>query len=216
MTYEKPSTSIEDQIALLRNRGLAIANPATARFYLSHIGYYRLRGYWVPFEDPATDGATHRFQSGTSFERVLNLYTFDRELRLLVNDAIERAEIFVHSQWVDVLAREGDAHTYLESSLFSSHRQYGKGLAEIAHEFEQSKEPYIRHYKKPDLPPLWAAAGIMTLGQFSHWLSNLRHTAVKTKIAKVYDLDEAVLSSFLHHLTMIRNLYAHHARLWNR
>jgi len=108
----------------------------------------------------------------------------------------------VCSQWVDMLAREGDVHTYLESSLFPNHRQYGKGQAEIAREFEQSKEPYIRHYKKrykePDLPPLWAAVGIMTLGQFSHGLSNLKHTAVKIKIAKVYDLDEAVLSSFLH------------------
>lgn len=220
MKYGKPPTSLAEQIRLLDSRGMVIADPDAAGFYLSHIGYYRLRGYWIPFEEPVTDGTTHRFRRGTTFERVLNLYTFDRELRLLVNDAIERVEISVRNQWVDALAQKDGAHAYLKSSLFAGYRYYGKGLAEITREFEQSKEPYIRHYKKrykePDLPPLWVAVSIMTLGQFSHWFSNLKHTAVRTGIAKVYDLDEAVLSSFLHHLTVIRNLCAHHARLWNR
>jgi abortive infection bacteriophage resistance protein len=220
MIYAKPHTKPQEQIQLLTERGMVITDPESALTYLSHIGYYRLRGYWIPFEAPDDGGNAHRFREGTTFDQVLNLYTFDRELRLLVNDAIERIEISVRNQWVDVLAQAHGPHAYLKSSLFSGHRQYGRSLAEIAREFEQSKEIYIRHYKKrykePDLPPLWAAVGIMTLGQFSHWLSNLKHKSDKAKIAKVYGLDEAVLTSFLHHLTVIRNLCAHHARLWNR
>lgn len=220
MRYAKPHTTVHEQIQLLCERGMVIADPVSAQFYLSHIGYYRLRGYWIPFEVPGGQGDAHRFRTGTTFEQALNLYTFDRELRLLVNDAIERVEISVRNQWVDVLAQAHGPHAYLNSSHFSGHRQYGRSLAEIAREFEQSKEAYIKHYKKrykePDLPPLWAAVGIMTLGQFSHWLSNLKHRGSKARIAKVYGLDEAVLISFLHHLTLIRNLCAHHARLWNR
>jgi len=220
MRYAKPHTSLQKQIELLTNRGMVIADSASALNDLSHIGYYRLRGYWIPFETTQATGSDHRFLAGTTFEQVLNLYTFDRALRLLVNDAIERIEISVRNQWVDVLADAHGPHAYLDSSLFSSHRQYGRSLAEIAREYEQSKEGYIKHYKKqydePDLPPLWAAVGIMTLGQFSFWLSNLKHKATKSMIAKVYGLDEAVLTSYLHHLTVIRNLCAHHARLWNR
>lgn len=219
MKYEKAPTTIAQQLARLQARGMAIADPETARFYLSHIGYYRLRGYWIPFEDaPPADGE-HAFKPGTTFDQVLNLYTFDRELRLLIIDAIERIEISVRNQWVDVLAANDGAHAYLKSGLFQGHRQYGRSLAEIAGEFERSREGYIRHYKKkykePDLPPIWAAVGIMTLGQFSHWLSNLKRKSTKARIAKVYGLDESVLTSFLHHLTVIRNICAHHGRLWN-
>lgn len=220
MKYVKTPTTPEQQVTLLLDRGMQIADPASARFYLSHIGYYRLRGYWLPFEEPKRDGETHRFVAGTTFESVLNLYTFDRELRLLVTDAVERIEISVRNQWVDVLAASHGPHAYLDSSLFAGHRQYGRSLAEIASEFERSKEQYVRHYKskytQPDLPPLWAVVGIMTLGQFSHWFSNLKRKSTKARIARVYALDESVLSSFLHHLSFIRNVCAHHGRLWNR
>lgn len=219
MKFEKTPTTIEQQLDQLSTRGMEIPDPDTTRFYLTHIGYYRLRGYWMPFEaDPSSNGQ-HLFKPGTTFDQVLNFYTFDRELRLLINDAIERIEISIRNQWVDVLAHSDGPHAYLKSGLFQGHRQYGRSLAEIASEFERSKERYIRHYKKkykePDLPPIWAIVGIMTLGQFSHWLSNLKHISTKAKIAKVYGLDEGVLTSFLHHLTVIRNLCAHHGRLWN-
>lgn len=56
----------------------------------------------------------------------------------------------------------------------------------------------------------------MTLGQFSRWYSNLRHKSLRARVAKAYGMDESVLASFLHHLTIIRNICAHHGRLWNR
>ncbi|QFY91115.1 Abi family protein [Magnetovirga frankeli] len=203
---------------MLKERGMTL-DPTTAKFYLSHIGYFRLRGYWIPFEALSTTNGHHVFKAGTCFEQVLNLYTFDRELRLLVMDAIERIEVSVRNQWVDALSANHGAHAYLKSSLFLGSKQFGKSLAEITSGFERSKEAYIKHYKKkysePDLPPLWAIVGIMTLGQFSHWFSNLKQKCLRAKISKVYGLDEGVLASFLHHLTVIRNLCAHHGRLWN-
>jgi len=128
MRYAKPHTSLQKQIELLTNRGMVIADSASALNDLSHIGYYRLRGYWIPFETTDATGNDHRFLAGTTFEQVLILYTFDRALRLLVNDAIERIEISVRNQWVDVLADAHGPHAYLDSSLFSSHRQYGRNL----------------------------------------------------------------------------------------
>ncbi len=218
MSYPKPPTAVSDQIELLTRRGMRVTEKAA--HYLAHIGYYRLRGYWIPFEESGSPDGDHRFRAGTSFDDILNLYVFDRELRLLATDAIERIEVSVRNRWVDVLALEHGAHAYLKSELFRSQRQFGRCLSELSSEYERSKETHIKHYKKkygePDLPPIWAAVDIMTLGQFSHWLSNLKSKTLKSRIAKPYGLDEEVLCSFLHHLTVVRNICAHHGRLWNR
>jgi len=217
MIYSKPPTTLSDQIGLLRSRGMRVS--ANAEHFLRHIGYFRLRGYWIPLEEAGSHN-THRFRAGVTFDDVLRLYVFDRELRLLLSDAIERIEISVRNQWVDVLAHDHGAHAHLDSGLFRSQRQFGRCLAELASEYDRSKEVHIKHYKKkygePDLPPLWAAVDIMTFGQFSHWLSNLKRKSVRAKIARPYGLDEEVLASFLHHLTVVRNICAHHGRLWNR
>ena len=92
--FSKPATTHAQQVELLRERGMVFDDFGTAEFYLEHLNYYRLSAYWLPFE---ADHKTHRFQPNTRFERVLNLYVFDRELRLLVLDAIERVEVSVRS-----------------------------------------------------------------------------------------------------------------------
>lgn len=93
--YTKPALTIAQQVALLQSRGMVISHTATTEHYLSQINYYRLCAYWLPFE---SDHVTHTFKQGTSFEQVLDLYIFDRELRLLVLDAIERIEIAIRTQ----------------------------------------------------------------------------------------------------------------------
>jgi abortive infection bacteriophage resistance protein len=94
-SYSKPALSIEQQISQLCGRGMVIADTRLASHYLSQINYYRLTSYWLPFE---SNHDTHAFQRGTNFEQVLDLYIFDRELRLLVLDAIERVEVAVRTQ----------------------------------------------------------------------------------------------------------------------
>jgi abortive infection bacteriophage resistance protein len=56
----------------------------------------------------------------------------------------------------------------------------------------------------------------MSLGLLSRWYSNLRPMPTRSAIASVYGVDERVLQSWLHHLTIVRNVCAHHGRLWNR
>jgi abortive infection bacteriophage resistance protein len=92
--FNKKPTSIADQISLLRSRGLEITDLAAAEHYLLHTGYYRLAGYWQILQ---SDIRNHIFREGSTFEEVVCLYKFDRELRLLVYDAIERIEISLRS-----------------------------------------------------------------------------------------------------------------------
>lgn len=94
MDFAKPFKSIPEQLQLLRDRGLIIDDDA--EHYLRHLNYYRLAGYWLPFEQ---NHSTHSFRTNTHFDDVLNLYLFDRELRLLLLDAIERLEVSIRTHW---------------------------------------------------------------------------------------------------------------------
>ena len=214
--FSKPALSFADQVALLESRGMLIADRLRAEFYLRHLNYYRLAAYWLPFE---ADHATHAFRPGTRFEDALNLYIFDRELRLLVMDAIERVEVSVRTQWAHQLAHCHGSHAHLDRSIAYRDDWHQRHLAQLTEEVTRSEETFIRHllatYQEP-LPPVWAVCEVMSLGLLSHWYSNLQPMPTRRRIAAPYGVDEEVLQSWLHHLTVVRNTCAHHARLWNR
>lgn len=219
MRYGKPALSVEQQIDLLVQRGLVVPDRTQAGQLLGHINYYRLRGYWLPFEQPPT-GGEHRFRAGTRFDDVLSLYVFDRQLRLLLLDIIERVEVSVRTQWAHQLAMQHGPHAYLNTALFQDQAKYRRCLDALKEEIDRSHETFVEHYRitysDPPLPPIWAACEVMSLGQLSKWIQNLRLRGHRQAIAAVYDLDESVLCSFLHHLSHVRNLCAHHSRVWNR
>ncbi len=217
MKFTKPATTFRQQLKILSDRGLTIENPDRAEHYLSHLNYYRLGAYWLPFE---ADHETHQFRPDASFDQVLNLYIFDRELRLLVMDAIERIEVSVRTRWAYHLAHTHGPHAYLDPALFKDARKYTQGLDALRNEIERSHEVFVKHYQNkysdPELPPIWAIVEVLSLGQLSRWYSNLKHRPDRKAIAGCYGLDEKVLRSLLHHIAVIRNYCAHHARLWNR
>jgi len=109
MKYTKPPLRIEDQINLLVKRGMVIPDPQRAARYLSHISYFRLRGYWIPFEND-DKGKDHHFKDGTTFDNVLNLYLFDRKFRLLILEAIERVEISFRAHFANELGVAYGSH----------------------------------------------------------------------------------------------------------
>lgn len=196
---------------------MAVPDRDCARHYLAHLNYYRLGAYWLPFE---ANHAPHAFRPGTSFDDVIELYVFDRELRLLVMDAIERLEVSVRARWAYHLAHVHGTHAYLDAVIFQDRDKYERCLSSLKEEVERSKEVFVSHYQKtyddPPLPPVWAVVEVMSLGQLSMWYKNLKYRHDRNTIATVYGLDETILVSFLHHLTIVRNLCAHHSRLWNR
>jgi abortive infection bacteriophage resistance protein len=109
MKFTKPALSFEAQAQLLASRGLLITDLVSATAFLMHVNYYRLAGYVLPFE---IDHASHQIRPGTRFEQVAELYLFDRELRLLVLDAIEKIEVSVRTQWAYHFAHAVGAHAY--------------------------------------------------------------------------------------------------------
>ncbi len=214
--YKKPATTYAEQIALLKKRGMVIPDEAQAAYYVQHIGYYRLGAYWLPFEK---DHSTHTFKPDTNFQTVLNLYHFDRALRLLVLDAIERIEVSVRAQWAYHMGHIYGAHAHLNPKLATRFSHWQNNVDALKKEVDRADEIFIQHFTnkyKEDLPPIWAVCEVMSLGLLSRWYAALKPMQIRSKIAKVYGVDESVMQSWLHHLSVVRNVCAHHSRLWDR
>jgi abortive infection bacteriophage resistance protein len=109
---------------VLKSRGLGVSDDARAVAYLERIGYYRLSGYWYPFRIRAGTGPASvigdNFRAGTEFGHVVDLYVFDKKLRLLMLDAIERVEIALRTSIAQILGPLGCWAHYLEYSFMWS------------------------------------------------------------------------------------------------
>lgn len=223
MHYSKPALSISDQAQLLLDRGLICDDRQRIEHYLSNIGYYRLSAYLLPFEQPSThgDSRNHKFLPNTTFEQVLNLYVFDRKLRLLVMEAIERIEVSARTRWASAMALSHGSHAHMNSFLFKDPWQHASIVARVSKELRDSNETFVVHYRKkyqePYLPPIWAIVETMTLGGLSRWIASTSDNQVKREVAKALGMPTIeILEQVLHALTPMRNICAHHARLWNR
>jgi len=218
MKFNKPATTFEEQVDLLESRGVIIHDKDTATHYLSHINYYRFGAYWLPFE---SDHQSHQFKAGITFEDILNLYVFDRELRLLLLDGIERIEVSLRTQWAYHMAHQHGVHAHLDPDLSKNPRWHTSNLKSLQKELSRSDEVFIHHYnnkyKEPaEMPPIWSACEVMSLGLLSRWYKSIKPEQTKTLIAKQYHLPSVIVVSFIEHLAHVRNICAHHNRLWNR
>ena len=214
--YRKPALSYTEQIEKLRSRGMAIANDEVARFYLQHINYYRLSAYWRLFE---ADHDEHRFLQGTTFEDVLKLYSFDRQLRLLLLDAIERLEVSIRTQWAFYIGKLRGPHGYLDQGMARNSVHLSNDIADLKKEVARSHEVFIDHFSdsyQEELPPIWVVSEVISMGLLARFYANLDHQRMRRLIAGAYGLSDSMLESWLHHLSALRNLCAHHARLWKR
>ncbi len=220
MIYSKTSTAIQQQIVLLQQRGLIITDLVQAEHFLSNISYYRLAGYWWPMQ---SDKVNHIFKTNSKFEDVIALYNFDRELRLLIFDIIERIEIGLRAKLIYKLSHEFDPWWFQNMSLFINVRELLKTLNTISEEIERSKDTFIKdHLKRYNtdtrFPPAWKTLEVATFGNLSKLYGNLKST-VRSKdeiAAELNTINHTYLPSWLQSIAQIRNICAHHGRLWNK
>lgn len=215
-SYDKPFLNIQEQVNKLKIRGMIFEDEAFAIKQLENINYYRLSGYWLIYEQKDKE---HQFYPNTTFEKIYNTYIFDRALRLLFLEAVERIEVSVRTRFAHLLSQKYGSHFHLKPEIFYCPLRYSKTLTKLNSEVFRSKETCVVHFKnnyKEKLPPIWSSVELMTLGQISHWFENIKQRKDRQEIAKYYNIDEKILSSFLHHLTIVRNISAHHSRLWNK
>ncbi|UPK68886.1 Abi family protein [Chitinophaga filiformis] len=219
IVFNKPAFSIQDQIKLLSARGLLIKDIALAEHWLTHVGYYRLAGYWQIFQ---TDGRLHTFAVNTTFEQIVELYNFDRELRMLVYDAIERIEVSLRTIMVQYMSLVYGPYWFVNAGLAHYPDHYEENKLKIEEEIGRSKEQFIVHhdevYGKSNFPPAWKTMQVLSLGTLSKVYSNIS-TALpeKNQIARSFGLPNYVyFVSWMQSVTILRNLCAHHSRICNR
>lgn len=124
-------------VRLLQQRGLDVSELVKAEDYIRHIGYYRLSAYFYPFlENPKNE---HRFKPGASFEKVMQLYRFDRKLRLLLFNEIEKIEIAIRQAIVNTVCEATHDPFWITNPVYFAKQErftYMMGL--INKEYEKS------------------------------------------------------------------------------
>lgn len=218
MKFNKKVLTIPEQIELLQSRGMIINDKEKAAHYLSNISYYRLSAYWYIFlEKPQVD---HIFKKGSTFEQAIRTYVFDRKLRLLVFNEIERIEIALRTQIIHHFCMEFGNNWFENHSLFKKELYFDEFQKLVNKELKKTNEVFINHYKKkytePKLPPAWMTLELLSFGQLSLLYKNLKNVDAKKKVADHFGIHENILTSWLESLSFIRNICAHHGRLWNR
>jgi len=237
MDYDKPHLSFDDQVEHLRRRGLRISDPADAVALLRRVGYYRLSAYAYPLrillgpDEARSSSVQYRrdeFMDGASLELVEKLWRFDRELRLLLIDALEAIEIGLRVQLSYVLGRR-DAFGHLNPRHLdeaSCARPGPDGAAlwdtwvarHLRAQDAAKSEDFVRHYveKYDGRLPIWVATEIMEFGALVRLFGFLRDDD-RSEIARALGTNSGtVMYGWLKTIAYLRNVSAHHGRLWNR
>lgn len=231
--FTKPYLAIPDQIALLQQRGMIITDLARASAYLERIGYYRLSGYWYPFRASRRIPSVRYpqilddFRPATEFGHVVDLYVFDKKLRLLFLDAIERIEVALR---VDVALIMGQRNPWVHrdpaelDGKFSRQQNrrgatgHAEWLARLDETMRRSQEDFVQHFtgKYQDPLPIWMAIELWDFGMLSHFLGGMKHADIGVLSTKYGLQRRDLLTTWMRSINHVRNICAHHARLWNR
>lgn len=212
--YTKPALTFEQQLDLLTERGLVIPDRAAAAAILSQISYYRFSAYCLTFKDD-----NDCFHPGTTWDVVLNLYDFDRELRLALMDGLERVEVGLRTAITYTLAHTYGAFGHHDPANFRPQFRHGQWLDKLTDEIQKSHEKFIGHFgeKYDGFPrlPIWMESEVMSFGSLSRLYEGMKDLD-QQQVSRPFGLPHYVLRSWLRSLHFIRNLCAHHSRLWNR
>ncbi|WP_081987983.1 Abi family protein [Sphingomonas sp. 37zxx] len=231
-SFPKPYKDIASLLGLLQSRGLQISDAAKATRCLERIGYYRLSGYWYPMRQSSLDpnGAVivdQAFRAGADFCHAADLYVFDKRLRILILDAIERIEVGLKVKIAQILGQR-DPLAYLNPSELHGNfsRKSKKGATEheewiqsYRRNEKRSKEDFINPFLKNHAGfefPIWMAIEFWDFGNLSFFLPGMK-VQDRISLASSFNIPrEELLTSWVKSIHSVRNTCAHHSRLWNR
>ena len=215
--YVKPPLTVKEHIELLKSRGLHISDEVRATRYLQNISYYHLSGYMYPF---LADKKRHQYKPNSGFDDIINLYRFDRELRVLIFSTIEKIEIAIRAQITNHFSIDTkNPFWYTDVNNFSFPAEHKDFLNNVSSYVKRSTDVFIKHFFDTynELhPPIWMVLEVLSMGQLSILYKIAKRSVPRKAIAKYFGVKEPVMANWLHTLVYVRNICAHHARLWNK
>jgi abortive infection bacteriophage resistance protein len=217
VSYSKTCILPQDLIPLLKSRGLSVPDEQKAVDYLTNIGYYRLSAYFHPLlKDPKID---HVYKAGATFDLAMNMYRFDRKLRVLLFNEIEKIEVAFRSamsNWVsDAL---NDVFWITDGRYFNHPVAFSRTLSLIRSELDRTKEDFIAHFRNSYIEPVspWMISEITPLGVLCGVYNNIKSAGIKKNVSGRFHLPVPVFSSWMLVLANLRNVCCHHNRIWNK
>ncbi|WPQ62593.1 Abi family protein [Chitinophaga sancti] len=211
--FTTPPLSIEEQIELLQQKGLNILPEDDLTHWLSHVSYFRLKHYTNKFKD----STKRNFEPNTTFNKVIKLYLFDRDLKFILFDAIETIEVSFKTLISNSMAQKFGAHWYMTRSNFLPTFDFDDFSSAIESDVKDADEMpiklYRRTYDTPSLPPCWMIMEIISFGKMSKMFEHLGARDVKLSICSRFNLPDTILNNWLHCINQLRNRCAHHGRI---
>ncbi len=210
---DKEFKTIEEQINILKERGLKISNETEAADFLKYNNYFRISGYSLTLRNHDV------FSKNSEFQNIMDIYNFDYELRHILLKYLEMIEVRFKSVYAYEFTKIHSATGYLDKNNFTNLDIYTK-LTNKAEEQKNKRHPheaYLKHFID-DLNqplPLWAYVDLLTIADISR-LFSITETNIQREIASNFNLTHKVLGKFMHSMTIVRNLCAHGSRLYNR
>ena len=232
--YKKPWLPIAAQVQKLKERGLIIRDAAEAERALRYANYYRFTGFCLRFQYLDKVTGERRFIAGTTFEDIADLCSFDAQLRDCYSEALEMVELSLRSAIAFHFGKAHGAFGHLAPANFAKSfskplpckgnrsrivNSYKEWHETLNAETRRSNELFVSHFRKtyveyPDLP-IWMVSELCSFGTLSRMFSNLKN-AEQGMVARDYSLQFVTMQSWLHTMTYVRNICAHHARLWDK
>lgn len=183
-----------------------------------NIGYHRLSAYIYPFyKSPKSELV---LKEGTTFEQILTLYRFDKKLRILLFNEIEKIEVAIRSVLANIGCQElNDRYWITKPEYFANADKFNQTLVFIEKELASSKEDYIEDFRQNFIetyPPAWMITEVLSFGNLNYIYSNISSNHLMKHISGYFGLKPQVFTSWLTVLANLRNMCCHHARIWNR
>lgn len=215
-------------IQTLKDRGLIVADEKKAIDFLKQVHYYRLSAYFIPFQYPKDSAQKDTFKDNVTFEDIANLYCFDSELRELFFSYVGNFEILLRAQLSHIHAKKFNPFGYVENPQSLKRELRNKDIflfyefiSQANKEKKRSGEEFIKHIKEKygiDDLPLWALVEILSFGAMSKFfkLMQLAEQLEFLEFLKMKNIRVSVFENWLETLAYVRNICAHHGRLWNK
>ncbi|MBE7065683.1 MAG: hypothetical protein E7384_07740 [Ruminococcaceae bacterium] len=211
----KPFKTIEEQLSILRERGLIIDDEGLAKKFLSNLNYYRLSAYTLTLRKD------NIFYNNVYFSDVMQIYNFDMELRAALMYLLESIEVSMRAYIGYFHGKTYGALGYYDSCSFEDEERYNKFTNDYLKAIAEygDKEVFVQHHQDvyDGKFPIWVLVELLTLGTLSRLFKNLpkeiRDEICKQNYGKIND---DYIGNWLQGCTILRNICAHRGRLYNR
>lgn len=213
----KEFKTIDEQLTLLKTRGLKVEDDDKAIKFLKYNNYYRISGYSLTLRNHDI------FNKTASMQAIIDIYEFDHDFRIQLLSILEKIEVNVKSVYAYRFAEKYGSLGYKDKSLFSNEEQYERIKAKLESQKDSrlNDEAYLQHFiidLKEEIP-IWAYVDLFTFSDIS-LVYQMSPEETKEVVANDFGIKGKkapfLMGRFLHGLTIVRNLCAHESRIYNR